>query len=274
MVNQVIGKASAIRKVPPSNITEAHITQKWRDIMSKVFVIDTNKKPLNPIHPGYARWLLKNQKAAVFRRYPFTIILKQEVEYPRLQSLRLKIDPGCKTTGLALVDDTLGEVVWAGALTHRGTQIRDTLISRRQLRRSRRNRKTRYRLDKQHWLDAACIGKSTPDNLNIDGVQPMQIAAKGHGTRQQCRTDKYGFPARHCSRTKFHKGFQTGDIVKAVVTKGKKVGTYVGRVATRATGSFNISTKNGLIQGISHKYCQHFHHKDGYTYQFTGVEVL
>lgn len=67
-------------------------------------------------------------------------------------------------------------------------------------------------LDKQHWIDAACIGKSTPDNLNIDGVQPIQIAAKGHKTRQQCRTDKYGFPARYCSRTKFHKGFQTGDI--------------------------------------------------------------
>ncbi len=105
-----------------------------------------------------------------------------------------------------------------------------------------------------------------PEQLITSGVKPLLIAAKGHGTRQQCRTDKFGFPSRYCSRTKFHKGFQTGDIVKAVVTSGKKIGTYVGRVATRATGSFNISTIDGLVQGISHKYCLPLHKKDGYSY--------
>jgi hypothetical protein len=94
----------------------------------------------------------------------------------------------------------------------------------------------------------------------------LLIAANGHGTHQLCRTDKYGFPSCHCSRTKFHFGFQTGDIVKAVVTSGKKIGQYVGRIATRATGSFNISTKNGLVQGISYKHCKHIHKKDGYSY--------
>jgi hypothetical protein len=62
------------------------------------------------------------------------------------------------------------------------------------------------------------------------------------------------------------KGFQTGDIAKAIVTSGKKMGIYVGRVAVRSTGSFNISTVNGLVQGISHKYCQPIHKKDGYSY--------
>ena len=33
--------------------------------MSKVFVIDTNKHPLDPVHPGRARLLLKHGKAAV-----------------------------------------------------------------------------------------------------------------------------------------------------------------------------------------------------------------
>jgi len=56
--------------------------------------------------------------------------------------------------------------------------------------------------------------------------------------------------------------------VKAIVTKGKKVGTYVGRVAVRSTGSFNISTKISLVQGISHKYCTLIHGKDGYAYRF------
>jgi hypothetical protein len=126
----------------------------------------------------------------------------------------------------------------------------------------------RQNLPKSHWLDAANVGKETPEKLIVEVVQPLLITSYGHGTRQQCRTDKYGFPKRYCSRQKVHKGFRTGDIVKAVVTKGKKIGTYVGRVATRASGSFNISTKNGLRQGISHKYCQIVHGKDGYQYAF------
>ncbi|MHC5828208.1 MAG: RNA-guided endonuclease IscB, partial [Nostoc sp.] len=59
--------------------------------------------------------------------------------------LRLKIDPGAKTTGIALVNDATGEVVVAAELKHRGFAIRDALTSRRQLRRGRRARITRYR---------------------------------------------------------------------------------------------------------------------------------
>ncbi len=425
--------------------------------MSKVFLIDTEKRPLNPIHPAQARQLLRNGKAAVFRRYPFTLILKESRQDTPVEPLRIKIDPGAKTTGLALVNDSTGEVVWAAEVEHRGFQIRESLTSRRQIRRNRRSRKTRYRaprfdnrtrekgwlppsllsrvhnietwvkrlqklsyvtaisqelvkfdtqlmqdpniqgkeyqqgtlagyetreyllekwnrqcaycnakdiplqvehifpkslggsnrisnlclacekcnlkkgnkpiekflknkpdllkkisyqakksmadtaavnatrfkllevlrktgltvetgsggltkfnrtqqeLVKAHWVDAACVGKSTPI-LNIKNVKPLLIKAMGHGTRQSCRTDKYGFPNRHCAKNKFPFGFQTGDIVKACVTKGKKVGNYVGRIATRATGSFNVSTKEGLVQGISHKHCTPIYKKDGYSY--------
>ncbi|GAA6618517.1 RNA-guided endonuclease IscB [Scytonema sp. NUACC26] len=438
--------------------------------MSKVFVIDTNKKPLNSIHSAQARQLLRNGKAAVFKRFPFTIILKEARPDVPVEPLRIKIDPGSQITGIAIVNDTTGEVIFAAEIKHRGFAIHESLTSRKQLRRSRRNRKTRYRqppisewfrkgnkqpcpkkrregwlapslksrvdniktwverlrkvasieaisqelvrfdmqlirnpdihgleyqqgtlfgyetreyllekwnrqcaycsvkdvafqiehihcrakggsnsitnltvsckkcnqkkgikdikdflkkdpvrlekilkqakqlltdaaavnttrlallktlkatglpvetgsggltkfnrtkqeLSKTHWVDSACVGQSTPI-LNIKGVRPLLITANGHGTRQICRTDKYGFPNRHCSRTKFHFGFQTGDIVKAVVTKGKKVGQYVGRLATRATGSFNISNKSGLVQGISHKYCHNVQAKDGYSYAF------
>jgi hypothetical protein len=41
--------------------------------MSKVFVLDAKKHPLNQVHPGRARLLLKEGKAAVFKRYPFTL---------------------------------------------------------------------------------------------------------------------------------------------------------------------------------------------------------
>ena len=81
-----------------------------------------------------------------------------------------------------------------------------------------------------------------------------------------CRMDKYGFVRTSAKESKFVQGFQTGDIVKAVVTSGKKVGTYTGRVAVRATGSFNITTAKGTIQGISFKYCKSVHKMDGYSY--------
>ena len=429
----------------------------------RVFVLDKDFKPLDPCRPARARLLLKQGRAKVLRRYPFTIILKDlEVENCTTHNHQLKIDPGTKTTGLAILQDNT--VIWGAEITHRGFQIRDALTSRRQLRRSRRHRKTRYRkprflnrkrpegwlapslmsrlhniltwvkklirfcpiagisqelvrfdtqkmenpeisgteyqqgtlygyeireyllekwnrkcaycgatdtrlevehikprsnggsdrvsnlaiachdcnqakgnqdikqflsrkpdvlkrvlsqskrsladtaavnstrwklynelkstglpvetgsggqtkynrrrfnLVKTHWLDAACVGNVQA--IYVENCQFLLIMAKGHGTRQICRTDKFGFPKRYCSRTKIHKGFQTGDIVKAIVTKGKKIGTYVGRVATRKTGSFNISTANGLIQGISYKYCTPIHKKDGYSYQINTLSSL
>jgi len=59
--------------------------------------------------------------------------------------LRLKLDPGSRTTGIALVNDTTGKVVFAAELTHRGQTIKKSLDSRRGVRRSRRARHTRYR---------------------------------------------------------------------------------------------------------------------------------
>lgn len=108
-----------------------------------VFVLDTTKKPLDPVHPAQARKLLSQGKAVVFRRYPFTIILKTEVKQPKVNQYQLKIDPGSKVTGLALLQNN--NVIWAAELTHRGSLIKDKLESRAQCRRGRRNRKTRYR---------------------------------------------------------------------------------------------------------------------------------
>ncbi len=122
-------------------------------------------------------------------------------------------------------------------------------------------------LEKTHWIDAACIGKSTPPCLFLQGVLPLLITAHGSGSRQMCRMDKYGFPRTGPKQAKHVKGFQTGDIVRAEVLTGKKVGTYVGRVAVRTIGSFNITTKNGMVQGISHRFCTPLQRCDGYSYQ-------
>ena len=106
-----------------------------------VLVVDADKKPLTPCKPSVAKKLLKAGKAAVYRRFPFTIILKKKC-LPNKQKLELKIDPGSITTGLSLV---LNEaLIWCGELNHRGLLIKKKLESRRQSRRLRRSR-LRYR---------------------------------------------------------------------------------------------------------------------------------
>jgi 5-methylcytosine-specific restriction endonuclease McrA len=107
-----------------------------------VLVLDTEKRPLSPCPPARARELLKKGKAAIFRRYPFTIILKRSVPDAKPQECQIKLDPGSKTTGIALVQ---GErVIWGAELTHRGGLIKKKLESRRASRRLRRSR-LRYR---------------------------------------------------------------------------------------------------------------------------------
>ncbi|WP_013334867.1 RNA-guided endonuclease IscB [Gloeothece verrucosa] len=420
-----------------------------------VFVLDAKKNPLSPCHPSVARKLLKQGKAAVLRRYPFTIILKKECQKPT-ETIKLKLDPGSKTTGIALVQQD--KLIWGAELIHRGQQIKDNLLTRRQIRRSRRNRKTRYRqarflnrtrlkgwlppslrhrvettmtwvkrickfvhvtnisvelvkfdtqaldnpeisgkeyqqgelfgyeireyllekwgrrcvycgikdvplevehilakskggsdrcsnltiscricnqlkgnqdikdflsnqpsllekilkqskqslknvaavnttrwalfnklketglsietgtggrtkynrcrlnLEKRHFIDAGCVGNL--ESLKLLTRQPLLIKATGHGNRQMCGINKYGFPIRHRSRNKFYKGFQTGAQVKAVVTKGKKVGVYLGRVLCRASGRFDIASHQGRTTGITYKFCTAIQKKDGYNYEF------
>jgi hypothetical protein len=82
-----------------------------------------------------------------------------------------------------------------------------------------------------------------------------------------CNVDKRGFPCSKPKGAKKVKGFQTGDLVRALVTTGKKQGKYVGRVLVRASGSFDITTSEGFrVQGIHHRFCAPVHRSDGYSY--------
>lgn len=109
-----------------------------------VFLIDANKTPMNPVHPSHARKLLESGKAAIFRRYPFTLIMKRVVSNIVVYPLNLKIDPGSKTTGFALVNNR-NEVIFALELQHRGQAIKSSLETRKGVRKGRRARHTRYR---------------------------------------------------------------------------------------------------------------------------------
>lgn len=415
-------------------------------MQNHVFVLDTNKTPQAPIHPAAARLLLQAGKAAVWRRFPFTVILKEAVENPVVPPVTLKVDPGSKFSGIALVQDS--RVIFAAELEHRGQAIKNALDKRRALRRNRRSRKTRYRqprflnrtrpkgwlapslksrvdniqtwfirffklcniqsvstelvrfdtqlmenaeisgieyqqgelagyevreyllekfqrkccycgatdcpleiehivpksrggsnrisnlclacrkcnqmknnqtaaefghpevqaqaklplkdaaavnttrwamfnmfnatdmpveagtggrtkfnrtkqgYPKAHWIDAACVGESGQSVKLDSSQQPLRIKAMGRGTRQMCRVDKYGFPRTASKSAKRVYGFQTGDIVHAIVPTGKQAGTHVGRVVIRATGRFHV----GKTDGIAHRHCRLIQRVDGYNY--------
>ncbi len=134
--------------------------------------------------------------------------------------------------------------------------------------RTKKNR-TAQQYRKDHWLDAACIGERG-DNVIIEPSRILRIEAKGHGSRQMCRMDRYGFPRTSAKGARSVKGFKTGDMIKAVVLTGKKAGAHTGRVAVRSSGSFNIKTANQVLQGIGYKYCQTLHRNDGYNYNIGG----
>lgn len=131
--------------------------------------------------------------------------------------------------------------------------------------RTKRNRCTQD-YPKDHWIDAACVGKTGSMVYIPKKLKPLLVKAESRGTRQMCRVDKFGFPRTKAKSQKRVKGFQTGDLVKAIVPKGKKQGNYVGRVAVRTTGNFNIKANRKTIQGISFKYCQLIQRSDGYSY--------
>lgn len=119
---------------------------------------------------------------------------------------------------------------------------------------------------KDHWIDAACVGDSGAQVSISPALQPLLVSAKGHGSRQMCLSDRYGFPRTSAKENSVVRGFKTGDIVSARVTKGIKIGSYLGRVAVRASGSFNITTQQGTVQGIGHQYCRLLHASDGFQY--------
>lgn len=123
----------------------------------------------------------------------------------------------------------------------------------------------RLNIPKTHALDAACTG--TVVSLSSWQIPTQQIICKGRGSYQRTRSDRFGFPRGFLLRKKRVDGFQTGDQIIAVVPAGKKKGNYIGRVAIRASGNFNVQTTDGVVQGIASKHCRLVQRSCGYNYQ-------
>lgn len=128
------------------------------------------------------------------------------------------------------------------------------------------NRK-KHGIPKDHALDAVCVGKLIEQPIVGWNKPVLEIKCTGRGSYQRTRLTKYGFPRGYLMRSKSVFGFATGDMVKANVPNGKKRGVYVGRIAVRASGFFNIQCKDGLVQGISHKHCALIERGAGYGFK-------
>ena len=107
-----------------------------------VYVINQHGQPLMPTK-RYAkiRRMLKSGKAKVVNRCPFTVKLLYETG-DKVQSTSLGVDAGSKTIGVSVT--TAEKVLYEAEITLRN-DIVSLLSTRREFRRARRNRKTRYR---------------------------------------------------------------------------------------------------------------------------------
>ena len=107
-----------------------------------VYVKNKNGKPLMPCKPAKARKLLRDGKAKVVNRCPFTIQLSWDCE-ENVQEITIGIDKGSDITGFSCVGN--GKILMSGEIHHR-TDIKDKISARRAdcfvpRNRNRRNRK-------------------------------------------------------------------------------------------------------------------------------------
>ena len=123
----------------------------------------------------------------------------------------------------------------------------------------------RQHYPKAHWIDAACVGESGSSVTLDPDLRPLLIKAQGHGVRQRCRPDAFGFPRPAAPRNKTFAGFQTGDLAKAVIPSGKHAGTHAGRIAIRHRPSFALQTAGGTFD-VHPKYLKITQKADGYAY--------
>lgn len=119
-----------------------------------VYVLSQQNEPLMPCSNVIARILLKQGKAKVKKREPFTIKLNYETSN-YTQDLTLGIDTGSGTIGTAVCINN-SDIVYMSEVTLRN-DITEKMSQRCRYRRDRRNRKTRYR--KARWLDRANSSK-------------------------------------------------------------------------------------------------------------------
>lgn len=136
-----MGRDSVAGSTSFLNLGEEHLTPEKEVNAMFVYVINCHGTPLMPCSPRKARVLLKTGKVKVIKMVPFTLqLLYGSSGYT--QEISLGIDAGTKQIG---VSATTEHAVLFEAEVQPRTDIAELLATRRQFRRARRSRKTRYR---------------------------------------------------------------------------------------------------------------------------------
>jgi hypothetical protein len=94
-------------------------------------------------------------------------------------------------------------------------------------------------------------------------IPTLAIKATGRDSYSRTKLTAHGFPRGHRMRAKSIHGFKTGD--SDMVRADKKARPYIGRVAVRASGSFDVPT--GVVQGVNAQHCTILHRADRYKYR-------
>ena len=171
------------------NNSDVALTPKGENM--QIYVLNQKGKSLMPCSPRKARLLLKQNKAKVVKRTPFTIQFTIPTR-SYTQAVTLGVDSGYLNVGLSVVTDK--EELYSSEVKLR-TDIVQLNSERRQYRRSRRNRKTWYRKPRflnrkkpegwlapsiQHKLDSHIkllerVGKILPITRTVIGVAAFDI---------------------------------------------------------------------------------------------------
>src|SRR5438128_6855973 len=136
-----MGRNSVADTTSPLNIGEEYHTSERMVNAVFVYVLNCHGQPLMPCQPRKARLLLKEGKAKVAKMVPFTIqLLYGSSGYK--QAISLGVDVGTHQIGVSATTEQ--KVLFEAEVLPR-SDIQELLATRRQFRRARRSRKTRYR---------------------------------------------------------------------------------------------------------------------------------
>ena len=126
-----------------------------------------------PCKPAKARRLLRDKKAKVVNRCPFTIKLSWDCE-ENVQEVTIGIDKGSHITGFSCIGK--GEILMSGEIHHR-TDIKDKMDKRRASRRNRRSRKW-YR--PKRFLNRASSKRSgrLPPSIKAQSEEVIRVVRK------------------------------------------------------------------------------------------------
>ena len=167
-----------------------------KPVINHVFVQNVHGNPLMPTTQAKARHLLKAEKARVVSKCPYTIKLRFPCKN-EVQSVVAACIPSSSVIGIAA---KCGEVCLFSSATEPRTNVSGKMEKRSNYRRTRRNRKTRYRQARfnnriRNWLHNPTINSNLQSHLReIKRVQSILPIASWYTVKYATAEEWNGKP--------------------------------------------------------------------------------